>query len=228
MNVTGIRNVQGGWARTRAGGARRMRAGVALLLAAALAGGCSTNGGDQALLAGRPVQVPEVSAAEVERETTTLARGEVVIYRAPVMSRVHRMDLRRGGPTVGSGMGQVDVARSGFLFAERPLGADAAAFFAVFQWDLVSGENRYTRVALADGTSVPFRTATARADPCVPNCLPISQSVIAEIPEAALRQAATSGLQLTMTLDNGHSFPVNAPAAYVAGFLAAVDGAARD
>jgi len=203
-----------------------MRSILVVALLAALAG-CSTNGREQTLLAGHPVDTAAISAAQVEGDTRVLERGEFVVYQGPVLSLVRHVDLRRGGPVMGSGLGQVDVARSGYLFAERRVDGSEIAYFVAFQWDLVGGENRYAKVALADGTELRFRTATARPDPCVPNCLPISQTVIADLPEAALRAAATSGLQLTMTLDNGHSFPVGAPAAYVTGFLAAVD-AQRD
>ena len=96
--------------------------------------------------------------------------------------------------------------------------------FAVYQWDLVEGVDRYAKVALADGTALKFRTATASTEPCEGNCFPVIQTVIAEVPDSALRAAASgAGLPLTITLDNGHSFEIRAPAAYVQGYLLAVD-----
>jgi len=46
-----------------------------------------------------------------------------------------------------------------------------------------------------------------------------------DLPDAVLRHVGDDGLKLVVTLDNGVDIPVQAPAAYVRGYLQALDAA---
>ncbi len=176
-------------------------------------------------LAGQSVDVGAMTAAQVRAEVVVVGgANELRRYRAPTLRLVRALDLRGGaGPTVPGRTGTVEVARAGYLFGERAAARGTTRHFLVYQSDLVRGENRYARVALADGRALSFRTVTSKPAPCDADCFPIVQSVIAEVPDDALRAAGATGLTVTMTLDNGHTFTVSGPAAYVQGYLDAVD-----
>lgn len=194
-----------------------------LTLAVALLSCAPSQPVQQVYVGGQPAPSGELTATEVSEATRGVRRGEVVIYRAPVLRLAQKVDLRSGGLTTSGGMGEVELARSGYLFAEKNPATGAVNHFAVFQWDLVEGENRYARVELPDGRELPFRTATAKPDPCVPNCFPLIQTLIVEIPGDALRSVPDAGLEMKIVLDNGFAFQVGAPAPYVRGYLEAVD-----
>ena len=51
----------------------------------------------------------------------------------------------------------------------------------------------------------------------------VFESIVVDLPEQALRSVPDTGLQLRIRLDNGHEVLATAPAAYVRGYLLAVD-----
>jgi len=165
-----------------------------------------------------------LTPAEVARQVTVTTRGDATIYRAPTLAAFRELDLARGGPALGSNLGQVNVGRQGFLFGVRR-GSAAVESYAAFQSNLVEGTGRYVAVTLADGTPLPIRTTKSNETRCEPDCLLVFETVVAQVPDAALRSVPADGLVIDYRLDNGTVTRAIAPAAYVRGYLQAIDAA---
>ena len=192
-------------------------ASVALLL------GCAAEQGPRIRLDG--MEVRTLDAAQVAQAVSVTRREDRVIYRAPRLSATREVDLARGGPVVGANLGEVSLGQSGFLFGVRARGAGTVQHFAVYQSDFVEGENRFASVTLADGSRPSFRTVASDRRGCEPHCYLTFEALVIELPDAVLRSVSDAGLPLTITLDKGTRIDVTIPAAYVRGYLQAVDAA---
>jgi hypothetical protein len=193
------------------------------LTSVALLVGCTAERGPQARMDG--VEVRELTAAQVAQAVSVSHREGSVIYRAPRLSATREVDLRRGGPAIGGNLGQVSLGQSGFLFGVRARGSSALQHFAAYQSDFVEGENRFASVTLADGSHPSFRTVPSDRRRCEPDCYLTFEALVIELPDAVLRSAPDAGVPMAITLDNGKRIDVNIPAAYVRGYLQAVDAA---
>ena len=162
-----------------------------------------------------------MSVDEVAHSVQIQTKGDATIFRAPSLRASESLDLRRGGPLLGGNLGTVELARVGFLYGIEKQGV--VTHYGSFQSDFVTGTDRFKSVALADGRSLPFRVVATNRGHCGADCYLIFESISVQIPEEALRSVPDSGLQLSITLDNGYVMPANAPAAYVRGYLQAVD-----
>jgi hypothetical protein len=200
--------------------------GIALLL------GCAAERSPDPRMGGRAEPNAEVrtdrkdvgtlDAAQVAQAVSVNRSDDHVIYRAPLLPGTRDVDLRRGGPVLGSSTGEVSLGQSSFLYGVRTRGS--MQHFAVYGSDLIEGKNRFASVTLADGSRPPFRTVTTDRRGCEPNC-PTSEALVIELQDAVLRSAPEAGLQLTITLDDGRRIDLTMPAAYVRGYLKAVDAA---
>jgi hypothetical protein len=199
---------------------------LALRLASvALVLGCATEHGPQVRMNG--VDVHDLTAAQVAQAVTVTHRDGDVVYRAPRLSATRQVDVQRGGPVLGANLGAVELGQSGFLFGVRAAGSKAVKHFAAFQSDFVEGANRFASVTLADGSRPSFRTVPSDPRRCEPNCYLTFETLIVELPDAVLRSAPDAGVPVTIVLDNGKRIDVTIPAAYVRGYLQAVDAAGR-
>jgi hypothetical protein len=192
------------------------------MLVAVLASGCGTPSrqvrlGDQTIDPGR------LTSAEVTPAVKVATRGDDTIYRAPTLSSYKEVDLTHGGPALGN-MGIVKLGRQGFLFGVRR-GKQPVKSYAAFQSDLVEGKGRYIAVTLADGTALPIRTTKSNMARCEPDCLLVFETVVVELPDAVLRAVPADGLVIDYRLDDGTVTRATAPAAYVKGYLQAIDAA---
>lgn len=195
---------------------------AASLLASALLVSCAARQPPhETTIGGHPIAGNQINAEWVRAGTTATRRGNKIVFSAPVLRLTQLVDPKSGGAP-GPGTGQLQTARSGYLLGEQDMGTLVVKHFLVFQWDLVEGQNRYARVALADGRPLRFQVGDT-APPGSAGTLPVIQTLIVEVPEEALRLVPPAGLRLTMTLDNGVSFQVAPPQAYVRGYLQAVD-----
>jgi len=134
--------------------------------------------------------------------------------------------VTRGGPAVGRNVGTTNVGRQGFLFGVRKRGQPVANY-AAFQSNLIEGTGRYAAVTLTDGTPLPIRTTRSNPARCEPDCLLVFETVVVEIPDAVLRAVPAEGLVIDYRLDNGTVTRATAPAAYVRGYLQAIDSTSR-
>jgi hypothetical protein len=198
---------------------------IAFSLALVL-GGCSASPPRKVQLGGETVDPARLAPTDVARQVTVTARGDDTIYHAPTLASFRDADLSAGGPALGRNMGTVKVGRQGFLFGVRK-GSQPVVSYVAFQSNLVEGTGRYAAVTLSDGTPLPIRTTKSGQAKCEPDCLLVFETVVAEIPDAVLRAVPDAGLPIVYRLDNGATAHVTVPAAYVRGYLQAVDSAAR-
>jgi len=162
-----------------------------------------------------------LSADEVARSVQVLTKDDATVFRAPTLRASNSLDLTRGGPLLGGNLGTVEMAQSGFLYGVEKQGV--VKHYGSFQSDFVRGTNRFKSVALANGHPLSFRVMATNRSHCGEDCYIVFESISVEIPDETLRAATDSGLQLSITLDNGYVMPVNVPAAYLRGYLQAVD-----
>lgn len=196
-----------------------------LILLGGLAG-CAVPPRGVLLLGGRPV-APEQLRAEDVAALVHVRRGEEAWrFRAPTIDVLEEMDLRRLGPLLGGGLGHAQSTRRGHLEGRWDRKTGDLQHHGVYQSDRIPGEHRYTAVRREDGTQLSFQMTSHRPDPCVPDCDVIYESLVIELPDLLLR-GTPADLVLLVTLDTGHEFPVRVPAAYLRGYLEAVDAARR-
>ena len=184
--------------------------------------GCGTSS-RQAQMGQQKIDPGRLAPGDVTAEVKVVTRGEDTIYRAPTLSSYKEVDLTRGGPALGN-MGVVKLGRQGFLFGVRRSKQPVKSYVA-FQSDLVEGKGRYIAVTLADGTPLPIRTTKSNQARCEPDCMLLFETVVVEIPDAVLRAAPADGLVIDYRLDDGTVTRATAPAAYVRGYLQAIDAA---
>jgi hypothetical protein len=165
-----------------------------------------------------------LSATEAADQVRVIVREKDVVYRAPNLSSSTPIDLRRGGPTLGSGFQNVDLGQLGFIVGVRDKKTNAVRHVGFFQSDFVEGTGRYASITLAaDGRQLPFRVVSTNRGGCQKDCLLVYEAIEVELPDDALRNVSDDGLAFRVRLDNGHEFTVRAPAPYVRGYLIAVD-----
>lgn len=185
--------------------------------------GCSSSTPEsQVSLAGRPVDLQELTADEVARDVQITPRGDSVFFQAPPIQTTKLIDLHRAGEELGISLGTVERMRLGYLFSVLNRATGEMKNYVLFQSNFVTGEHRYTSVSLPDRHPLQFTVARA-PDPCVPNCFPIVEALIVSIPDDVLRGSQAGGLTLTITLDTGDAITVKGIPAYVQGYLQAVD-----
>lgn len=196
----------------------RLRLLVPLLVLA----GCGAGDRTQVMLAGTPVDPRAVTAADVQREVQVVPRGDRISFQAPPIETIRDIDLREAGKEMGLKLGTVQRIRFGYLFGvlDRPSGE--LRHYLLFQSNFIEGHDRYVNVALRDGTPLPF-TVSRVPDPCVPNCFPVIEALVVDMPDAVLRVQATSGFELDVTLDTAQVIRLAGSGAYVSGYLAAID-----
>lgn len=184
------------------------------------------NNGQHVFVGGQELHLQELNPTEVASEVQVIRRDERVLYRAPTIHVTEVVNLRRGGPTLGAQMGRVQLGRSGALQGVRDLRSGGLSHYVLYSSEVVEGKGRYLAVRQADGQALHFTTAT-RQDPCVPECFAVIETLVVDLPDGTLRAAPDSGLALSVTLDNGFTFPVTVPVAYLRGYLQAVDANPR-
>ncbi len=200
---------------------------AALLVVAILIAGCGAKTPPtQMLLGGQPVELPELTAAEVAAGVAVTPRGDDIFFQAPTIQTSKLIDLHSYGKEVGVALGKIERVRFGYLFGVLNRRSGALASYLLFQSNFVEGDHRYASVALSDGTPLQFTVRRAE-DPCVPNCYPVIEALIVTIPDATLRAQQPLGLPIVITLDDGQVIRTNGAPAYVAGYLQVVDGYAR-
>lgn len=197
------------------------RAGFIGLIAAMISIGCSPRD-SQTYVGGQPINLHELTAGEVAREVRITPRGDDVFFQAPPIQTSKIIDLHSAGKELGLTLGKVERLRFGYLFGvlNRPTGT--MKHYVLFESNFVTGTNRYASVTPPDGQSLPFSISRA-PDPCIPNCFPVMEALIVTIPEPVLRANLTTGLPLTITLDNGEHISTTGAPAYVQGYVQAVD-----
>lgn len=167
------------------------------------------------------VAFEQLDAEWVRARSTTTRRGDKLLFIAPVLRREQIVDPQSGGAP-GEGEIGLHSVLSGYLLAEQGE-HDRIKYYAVFQWNLIQGRNRYAGVTLPDGRPLPFRAgSTELPTQGVASDFALIDTLIVELPEQSLRLVPPSGLRLTILLDSGASFQVTPPQAYVRGFLRAV------
>jgi hypothetical protein len=191
---------------------------VALLLI-----GCATRADhSQAYLAGKPVDLRELTPDEVASAVKITARDNDVFFQAPPIQTSKLVDLHRAGAELGISLGKVERVRFGYLFGVLDRTTNTMKHYVLFQSNFVTGDDRYSSVSLPDRHPLQF-TVSRAPDPCVPNCFPVMEALIVSIPEPALRANQSTGLPLTITLSNGDTITTKGSPAYVQGYLQAVD-----
>lgn len=176
----------------------------------------------QTFLAGQPIDVHELTADEVARAVQITPRGDDVFFQAPTLQTTKMIDLRSAGKEIGISLSTVERVRFGYLFGVLNRVSGALQHHALFQSNFVTGDHRYAGVYLPDGRPLQF-TVSRAPDPCVPNCYPVVEALIVAVPDDILRSSQSTGLALSISLDNGETLNVRGLPAYVQGYLQAVD-----
>lgn len=169
-----------------------------------------------------------LTASAVAAQVEVLTRDRDILYRAPTLRVGRAVNIGRSGPVVGANLGTTDLGQSGFLLGVQHRDTGMLHHFAGYNSDFIEGKDRFKLVRAADGQALTFSLATAEQDPCPGGCKLTFQTLMIEVPDALLRNVPDAGLTFTITLDNGHEFPITAPAAYVRGYLQAIGGTKRD
>ena len=197
--------------------------GRSLALAVAfLVGGCAAHPASQTYLAGKPVDLHELTADEVASAVQITPRGDDVFFQAPPIQTTKIIDLHPAGAEMGISLGKVERVRFGYLFGVLDRTTNTMKHYALFQSNFVTGDDRYSSVSLPDRHPLKF-SVTRAPDPCVPNCFPVIEALIVSIPDQDLRANQSTGLPLTITLNNGDTITTKGSPAYVQGYLQAVD-----
>jgi hypothetical protein len=185
--------------------------------------GCATGKpAPQTTVGGEPVNLQELTAAEVASAVQITPRGDDVVFQAPPIQTSKLIDLHSAGQDMGVSLGTVERVRFGYLFGVLNRQTGALQHYVLFQSNFVTSNDRYASVKLADGRALPF-TVRRAPDPCVPNCFPVVEALIVSLPDDVLRANQATGLPLTITLDNGYAITTKGAPAYVQGYLQAVD-----
>jgi len=176
----------------------------------------------QSFVGGQPVDLDELTAAEVAHAVRIIPREDDIFFQAPTIQTTKLIDLRTVGQEIGVALGDVHRVRIGYLSGTVQRRTGAATHYLLFQTNFVTGTDRYKAVNLPNGQPLEFTVARAE-DPCIPNCFPIVEALIVIIPDDVLRANTTSGLPLTITLTTGDSITMQGLPAYVQGYLQVVD-----
>lgn len=195
---------------------------VALALAA-----CSPRTpASQVTLGGVPVDPNAITAAQVASQVRVTPRGSQVFFQAPPIQSTQIIDLSAAGKQLGLKLGDVEQVRFGYLFGALDLPSGRMQHYLLFQSNFIEGHDRYQAVTLEDGTPLRF-TVTRTPDPCIPNCFPVIEALIVDLPDATLRALAPTGLHLLISIDTGQVIQIAGSGAYLEGYLQAVDAYPR-
>lgn len=196
---------------------------VALLLLAA----CAPKAKEpEVTLGGVPVDPATLTAADVARQVKVTPRGNQVFFQAPPIQATQIVDLSAAGKELGIKLGDVQQVRFGYFFGVLDLPSGRTQHFLLFQSNFIEGHDRYMAVTLADRAPLRF-TVTRTPDPCIPNCFPVIEALIVELPDATLRTLAPTGLRLLITIDTGQVVQIGGSGAYLDGYLQVVDAYPR-
>jgi len=196
---------------------------VALLLLAACA---PKTKGPETTLGGVPIDPASLTAAEVARQVRVTPRGDQVFFQAPPIQSTQIIDLSAAGKELGLQLGDVEQIRFGYLFGVLDRPSRRLQHYLLFQSNFVEGHDRYKAVTLADGAPLRF-TVTRTPDPCIPNCFPVIEALIVELPDPTLRALHSTGLRLLITIDTGQVIQVGGSGAYLDGYLQVIDAYPR-
>lgn len=180
----------------------------------------------QVTLGGVPVDPSTLTAAEVASQVRVTPRGNQVFFQAPPIQSTQIIDLSAAGKQLGIKLGDVEQIRFGYLFGVLDLPSGRLQHYLLFQSNFIEGHDRYQAVSLTDGTPLRF-TVTRTPDPCIPNCFPVIEALIVDLPDPTLRALAPTGLQLLISIDTGQVIQIVGSGAYVNGYLQAVDAYPR-
>jgi hypothetical protein len=176
----------------------------------------------QTYVGGRQVDPQRLTPEEVARAVQITPRGDDVFFQAPPIQAIKVIDLRSAGAEMGVELGEVSRVRFGYLFGALNRRSGAIRHYLLFQSNFVIGHDRYAAVTTAAGRPLEFRTTRAE-DPCVPNCFPVLEELIVSLPADVLSAGAASGLALNIALTDGQVIRIQGLAAYVRGYLQAVE-----
>ena len=180
----------------------------------------------QTMLGGVPVDPASITAADVAREVRVTPRGNQVFFQAPPILSTQIVDLSAAGKELGIKLGDVEQIRFGYLFGVLDVPSRQMQHYLLFQSNFIEGHDRYKAVTLADGTPLRF-TVTRTPDPCIPNCFPVIEALIVELPDATLRSLEPTGLRLLITIDTGQVIQIGGSGAYLDGYLQVVEAYPR-
>jgi hypothetical protein len=180
----------------------------------------------QTTLGGVPIDPSSITAADVARQVQVTPRGNQVFFQAPPILSTEIIDLRAAGKELGIKLGDVEQVRFGYLFGVLDLPSRRLQHYLLFQSNFIEGHDRYKAVTLADGTPLRF-TVTRTPDPCIPNCFPVIEALIVELPDPTLRSLVPAGLRLLISIDTGQVIQIGGSGVYLDGYLQAVDAYPR-
>lgn len=180
----------------------------------------------QMTMGGVSVDPTSLTAAEVAAQVRITPRGNQVFFQAPPIQSTQIIDLSAAGKELGIKLGDVEQIRYGYLFGVLDLPSKRTQHYLLFQSNFIEGHDRYKAVSLADGTPLRF-TVTRTPDPCIPNCFPVIEALIVELPDETLRALVPTGLRLLISIDTGQVIQIGGTGVYIAGYLQAVDGYPR-
>ncbi len=180
----------------------------------------------QMTMGGVAVDPKSLTAAGVAAQVRITPRGNQVFFQAPPIQSTEIVDLSAAGKELGIKLGDVEQIRYGYLFGVLDLPSKRTQHYLLFQSNFIEGHDRYKAVSLADGTPLRF-TVTRTPDPCIPNCFPVIEALIVEMPDETLRALAPTGLRLLISIDTGQVIQIGGTGVYIAGYLQAVDGYPR-
>ena len=197
---------------------------IALLLV--LVGCASKPPPVQTTLGGVPINPASLTPEDVARQVKVTPRGEQVFFQAPPIQSTQIVDLSAAGKQLGIKLGDVEQIRFGYLFGVLDLPSNRLQHYLLFQSNFIEGHDRYQAVTLADGTPLRF-TVSRTPDPCIPNCFPVIEALIVELPDPTLRALQPTGLQLLISIDTGQVIQIAGSGVYLSGYLQAVDAYPR-
>jgi hypothetical protein len=193
------------------------------LLVAVLLAACSSKPPPpQMTLGGVPVDPAAVTAAEVAKQVRITPRGNQVFFQAPPIQSTEIVDLSAAGKELGIKLGDVEQIRYGYLFGVLDVPSRRMQNYLLFQSNFIEGHDRYKAVTLADGTPLRF-TVTRTPDPCIPNCFPVIEALIVELPNPTLRALRSTGMNLLLSIDTGQVIRIAGSGIYIDGYLQAVE-----
>jgi hypothetical protein len=201
-----------------------MRRAIALLL---LLTACTPkNTAPQMTMGGVLVDPSSLTVADVAAQVRVTPRGNQVFFQAPPIQSTQIVDLSAAGKELGIKLGDVQQIRFGYLFGVLDVPSGRMQSYLLFQSNFIEGHDRYQAVSLSDGTPLRF-TVTRTPDPCIPNCFPVIEALIVELPDPTLRALVPTGLQLLISIDTGQVIRIGGTGVYIAGYLQAVDAYPR-
>lgn len=172
----------------------------------------------QTTLGGVPIDPSTITAAEVAAQVKVTPRGNQVFFQAPPIQSTQIVDLSAAGKELGIKLGDVEQIRFGYLFGVLDLPSGQMQHYLLFQSNFIEGHDRYKAVTLADGTPLRF-TVTRTPDPCIPNCFPVIEALIVELPDPTLRSLVPTGLRLLISIDTGQVIQIGGSGVYLQGYL---------